>query len=435
MEGIMLKKGLMVLLLVVTSAVFVFAAGQSGGSSAAAETIELKYQVWITPNLTRDFYDGVVAAFEAKNPNVKVEIIEVSATASSGASDFIRNRIAAGDVPDVMSNLGDVPSFADAGHLWAMPLDDPDLARINDVSSVAYKGDVYKLPQSVQPQSIMYYNKDLWAKSGLTDADIPLTMDDFDKVCAKIKAAGYTPILTGGEWVPLVFWEYFIGPEITKNYPDWWTQVYAGKKKWTDPDVMELVGILDDFVKKGYFNEGALSIGYAQLEQEFLSGNGVMYPMGSWFTAAEASADKDWETGAFAVPTLDGKVNLLRSGGYGSSAAVSAASENPEMAFELVKFLVLDPEFGAKFIQADGLYSNLNPPLEYEMSQLQQDLANLTSGADYSRSMLSHVLGDAAPPGVGDFFTRGGEAILSQSYKSLEDLCQQIDDFVAETRE
>jgi hypothetical protein len=48
--------------------------------------------------------------------------------------------------------------------------------------------------------------------------------------------------------------------------------------------------------------------------------------------------------------------------------------------------------------------------------------------------MFSHVLGDAAPPGITDFFTRGGEAILSQSYKSLEDLCQQIDDFVAETR-
>ncbi len=434
MEGIMLKKGFMILLFLAASAALVFATGQSEGSSMEDETIELKYQVWITPNLTRDFYEGVVAAFEAKNPNVEVEIIEVSATASSGASDFVRNRIAAGDVPDVMSNLGDIPSFADAGHLWAMPQDDPDLARIKGVSGVAYKGEVYKLPQSVQPQSVMYYNKDLWAKSGLTENDIPYTMADLDKVCAKIKAAGYTPILTGGEWVPLVFWEYFIGPEITKNYPDFWTQVYAGKKKWTDPDIMEMVGILDDFVKKGYINEGALSIGYAQLEQEFLSGNGVIYPMGSWFTAAEASADKDWETGVFAVPTLDGKVNLLISGGYGSSGAVSADSKHPEMAFELVKFLVLDPEFGAKFIQADGLYSNLNPPLEYEMTQLQQDLADLTAGADYNRSMLSHVLGDAAPPGVGDFFTRGAEAILSQSYKSLKDISQQIDDFVAETR-
>ena len=127
-------------------------------------------------------------------------------------------------------------------------------------------------------------------------------------------------------------------------------------------------------------------------------------------------------------------MNLLISGGYGSSGAVSADSKHPEMAFELVKFLVLDPEFGAKFIQADGLYSNLNPPLEYEMTQLQQDLADLTAGADYNRSMLSHVLGDAAPPGVGDFFTRGAEAILSQSYKSLKDISQQIDDFVAETR-
>ena len=156
--------------------------------------------------------------------------------------------------------------------------------------------------------------------------------------------------------------------------------------------------------------------------------------MGSWFTAAEAAADKDFEVGCFAVPTLDGKINLLRSGGYGSSAAVSAASKHPEMAFELVKFLVLDPVYGAKFIQVDGLYSNLDPPLEYEMSQLQQDLADLTANADYSRSMFSHVLGDAAPPGVGDFFTSNGEAILTQSYSSLIDLLKRIDNFVAETR-
>jgi maltose-binding protein MalE len=313
-------------------------------------------------------------------------------------------------------------------------MDDPDLKVIKDLESVAYKGKVYSLNTSVQPQSVMYYNKDLWAKSGLTEADIPKTMAALDAVCAKIKAAGFTPILTGGEWVPLVFWEYFIGPEITKNHPQLWTEAFAGTFKWTSPEVMNLVRILDSFVKKGYINAGALSIGYAQLEQEFLGGKGVMYPMGSWFTAAEAAADKSFEVGCFAVPTLDGKVNLLRSGGYGSSPVVSAASKNPEMAFELVKHFVLDPVWGAKFIQADGLYSNLNPPLEYEMSQLQQDLADLASSADYSRSMLSHVLGDAAPPGVGDFFTKGGEAILSQSYKSLEDLGKQIDDFVTETR-
>jgi raffinose/stachyose/melibiose transport system substrate-binding protein len=299
----------------------------------------------------------------------------------------------------------------------------PDIFGLKGVDAVKYKGDIYQLPQSVQPQSILYYNKDLWAKSGLTEKDIPYTMEEFDVVCAKIKAAGYTPILTGGEWVPLVFWEYFIGPEITKNYPNWWTDVFAGKKKWTDPDVMEMVTILDSFVKKGYFNEGALSIGYAQLEQEFLTGKGVMYPMGSWFTAAEAAAEKDWETGVFAVPTLDGKVNLLRSGGHGSSAVVSAASKNPEMAYELVKFLIFDKEFGTKFIQADGLFSNLDPPLMYEMTQLQEDLANLAATADYSRSMFSHLLGETAPPGIGDFFTKNGEAILSQSYKSLEDLC------------
>jgi len=429
----MIRKTLTIVVLLLATSSLLFAGGTSEGSTAD-QTIKLKWQVWITPNLTRDFYNGAVESFTAQNPNIEIEIIEVSATASSGASDFLRNRIAAGDVPDVLSNLGDVPSFADAGHLWAMPLDDPDLDRVRDVEAALYNGKLYKIPQSVQPQSVVYYNKDLWAQAGLTEADIPTTMDELDAVCAQIKDAGLTPILTAGEWVPLVFFEYFLAPEITMHHPNLWTEVYNGDLKWTDPEFVEMLGILDSFVKKGYFNEGALSIGYAQIEQEFLSGNGVMYPMGSWYTAADANSDKDWETGCFAMPTLTGETNLVRSGGYGTSGAVAAASKNPEAAYKLVKFMVFDEEYGTKFIQADGLYSNLDPPLEYDMTQLQQDLADILANAEYSRSMFSHVLGDAAPPGVGDYFTRIGEAVLTQSYTSLKDLLATVDEFVAETR-
>jgi len=409
-----------------------FAGGQQ--ENAEEETVTLKWQVWITPNLDRDFYQEIATAFEAENPNVDVEIIETSATGSGAASDFIRNRIASGDVPDVMSNLGDIPSFADAGHLWEIPADDPDLQKVKNLKASAYNGKLYSFASSIQPQSIMFYNKKLWAASGLTENDIPKTWDEYNAVCSKIKAAGYTPLATGGEWVPIVFWDYIIGPELTKQYPDLWTDIYAGDMKWNTPEVVEILEFMDGLVKNEYVIEGALSIGYAQLEQAFLAEKSVMYAMGSWFTAAEAAAEKDWECGAFAAPTKDGVVNLTRSGGYGNGFAVSSDSENPELALKLIKKIVLDPVYGAKFLKVDGLFSNLDPALTYEMSPLQEDLAALVASADHTYPILQHVLGEAAPPGISDYFQSAAEAILSQSYSSFEDVLQNIDDFVAETR-
>jgi len=432
MEELIMKKSFLIILCMFILMPMAFAGGQQ--ENAEEETVTLKWQVWITPNLDRDFYQEIATAFEAENPNVVVEIIETSATGSGNSSDFVRNRIASGDVPDVMSNLSDIPSFADSGHLWEIPANDPDLKQVKNLMASAYNGKLYSFASSQQPQSIMFYNKKLWAESGLTEKDIPLTWDDLNTVSAKIKAAGYTPIATGGEWVPVIFWDYFVGPELSKQYPDLWADIYAGTMKWNDPEVVEILEFMDGLVKNGYIIEGALSIGYAQLEQAFLAEKSVMYPMGSWFTAAEAAAEKDWECGAFAIPTKDGKINLTRSGGYGNGFVISADSENPELALKLIKKTVLDPVYGAKFLEVDGLFSNLDPALTYEMSPLQEDLADLVASADYTYPVLQHVLGDSPPPGIGDYFTSGAEAILSQSYSSLEDLLQQIDDFITETK-
>jgi multiple sugar transport system substrate-binding protein/raffinose/stachyose/melibiose transport system substrate-binding protein len=89
----------------------------AAASAAEAAGIEISWQVWITPNLTRAYYDEVVAAFEAENPGITVNIMEADASTSSSASDFIKMRLAAGDVPDLWPNV-DIPPFADGGQLW-----------------------------------------------------------------------------------------------------------------------------------------------------------------------------------------------------------------------------------------------------------------------------------------------------------------------------
>jgi len=426
---------LMVIVCLVFFSAAVFAGGnQESAGANAEEKITLKWQIWVTPNLTRAFYEDIAAAFEAENPKVDVELVEATATGSAGSMDFIRNRLAAGDVPDLWSNFTDIPSFADAGHLWEFPAGDPDLAKVKNLMSTAYNGKLYSIGTALQPQSIMYYNKKLWAEAGLTKNDIPRTWNELESVCGKIKNAGMVPIITGGEWVPITFFDYFVGPQITKEHPNLWAEIYSGEMKWNNPEIVEILSFMDKLVKKGYIIEGALSIGYAQLEKAFLTEEAVMYPMGSWFTAAEAAADKDWETGCFAVPTKDGEINMTRSGGYGNGFVIYSGSEHPELAFKLLKKVVLDPVFGAKFIEADGLFSNLEPPLTYPMSYLQKELAAEIAELDYSYPIIQHVLGAPAPPGIGDYLKSAGEAILSQSYSSLENILQQIDNFIAETQ-
>jgi ABC-type glycerol-3-phosphate transport system substrate-binding protein len=395
----------------------------------------VKWQAWITPNLTADFYQEVVQAFEAKNPGIKVDLItEATSATDSQANNFLKLRLASGDVPDVWQNF-DIQSFAEAGQLWAFPANDPDLKKVNNLLAAEYKGKIYAFFNSVQPQSCMYYNKSMFKKAGITT--LPKNWTEFEAACAKLQKAGFTPIITGGEWVPGLIINNFLSADVGKNKPKFWTDYYAGKVKFaTTPEITDGIAFLQRLVDKGYFNKGALSIGYADLEQQFLAGKAAMYPMGSWFTAAEAKATKDFDVGVFTIPTKDGKPSMVATAGYGNSPSVYAKSPVTAEAFKLVKFFVMDPKYGAEFIKVDGLFSNLNPPLTYEMSPLQKDLAALTTKGPVVAN-LQHRLGDAGATGFFDPMTKVGQLILASGSKggTPAEIAKQFDDYVASLKQ
>ncbi len=411
-----------------TLAVVVLLAALASASLFAADKV-INWQAWVTPNLTLAFYADVVNAFQAKNPGVKVNVVEANASVMPQANDFLKLRLASGDVPDVWQNF-DIPSFADAGQLWAMPQDDPDLKRVNNLQAALYKGKLYAFFNSVQPQSCVFYNKTMFQKAGITT--LPKSWDDFLIACDKLQKAGFTPIITGGEWVPGYVFNALVSATLAETRPTFWTDKYAGKLTFqTTPEILDGIAFFEKLVDKGYFNKGALSIGYADLEGQFLAGKGAMYFMGSWFTAAEAKATKDFAVGVFPMPTKDGRTSLVASAGYGSSPSVYAKSADTADAYKLVKFFVMDPVFGAKFIQVDGLFSNLTPALTYPMSQLQQDLAALVTKGPIVGN-LQHRLGDAGATNFFDPMTKVGQLIMASGSQTAPAVyAKQFDDYVA----
>ncbi len=400
----------------------------------AAEQKEVIWQVWVTPNLTREFYDSVVTAFEAKNADITVKIVEANSGNDSQANNYLKLHLAANDAPDVWSNF-DAPDFADAGQLWAMPATDPELKKVKDLNAAAYKGKLYAFNTYVQPQGCVFYNKTLWKKAGLTTT--PKTYAEFEAACAKIKAANLVPIVTGGEWVPGYFMNVLLSTNLWAKQ-NWWTDKYAGKTSFAGtPEIIEALDFFTRLVDKGYFNKGSMSVGYAELEQQFLAGKAAMYPMGCWFTAAEAKATKDFEVGVFSFPTKSGKTNLVRTAIYGTSPSIYAKSKVIPEAWKLVKFFALDPTFNAKFIQTDGLFSNLLPAATYPMSPLQLDVATLTQKSDLLGVNLQHMMGSPGPSGISDKFASIGQLIIaagSASGKKSVDYAKELDAFVASVK-
>jgi ABC-type glycerol-3-phosphate transport system substrate-binding protein len=395
--------------------------GKEGGAQKA-----ITWQVWITPNLTRAFYDEVVQAFQKQNPNSKVSIVEANAATLANADDFIKTKLAAGDVPDLWWNIGTPAAYADSGLLWPIPATDPDLNKVRNLKATAYKGTLYSFQRSIQPLGLIFYNKKLWAQAGLSAT--PTSWAEFEDVCAKASEAGITPIITGGEWVAGMTFNTFVMPEVFHNDATWNTARWAGKVHYTDGVWVESTSFYKDLFDKGYFNKGALSLGYEALEQSFLSGKALMYPMGSWFSAAEAGATKDFEVGVFLAPTKSGAAHLMQTLNFGEWA-IYAKSKNPEAAYALAKFYIMDPTYGAKALQADGLYSNLQPPLTYTMSPLQKAIMDLVAKAVTTSGMYDTNVGMQPPAGIADEYNTFGQQILAGQVSDVAESLKQLDAF------
>lgn len=412
------------LALVLCACVIGAASGFAAGQEDADAPKEISWQVWVTPNLSLEFWQEIADAFVAGNPDVTIELIEANAAVTPAADDFIKTRIAAGDVPDLMTNIT-INVFADAGILWPLPDDDPDLQRIRNVDTARYKGVLYGLPTAVQPQGLLYYNKSLWAQAGL--GDTPRTWEEFADACATLRAAGVTPIITGGEWVAGYAFSIFTSAEVFHHNPRWYADRWAGTVSFEE-GFAEAAEYYKQLVDDGCFNKGALSVGYADLEQQFLAGKAAIYPMGSWFTAAEAAADKDFEVGVFYAPSSDGVPHLLQSLSYGSGGIYNE-SEHPDVAFELLKFALMDDVYGTKLLQVDGLFSALDPPLTYPMSVLQQEMMDMLAEPPTTSGLYGLIVGEAPPGGINAIYDRVGQAFLAGTVSDVRQALREFDDF------
>ena len=304
---------------------------------------------------TEDFDAALIKAFEAKNPNIKVNYQKIEFTDGPAK---IETAIQSKTAPDVIYDApGRVIAWAAKDLL--VPLDDVDKSKLNEaaVKASSYKDKLYMYPQGVAP-FLMGVNKDLTDKLGVTDL-LPLnkqdrswTVEEYEKFlkAVKQKDSSITPALfytksQAGDQGPRAF--------VANLYNSWITD--DAISKYTINDANGVKGL--EWVKKAY-DDGLLGQGVALEAKDaleaFKSGRAATTILFSPGIAASHASGFNYKFLPFPNNGGKAKYDYLVAGPaiFDNGDADKAAA-----AKKFVDFMVNDKDWGKRTLLASGNFS------------------------------------------------------------------------------
>ena len=166
----------------------------------------------------------------------------------------------------------------------------------------SFNGTVYGAPLYSAPWPI-FYNKSVFAKYTLQP---PTTWSEMQQVMETLKKNGVAPLgaTVDGVWSFVPFQTLLVARD-----PTLYNNLLAGKAKYTDPGVVEVMNLWADMMKKGYFTDPSsitFSTRGTNFATPFKQGKAAMAPMGTWYEATlkKAGLTAGTDYGAFTFPAI-----------------------------------------------------------------------------------------------------------------------------------
>ena len=162
-------------------------------SSGGKKTVEfMTMQSTGTPQLKA--LQGLGKKFEAKNPDITIKMVP----GTNNNENDIKVRLAGHNPPDIWNTHG---WSRDRYGNFLEPLQNrPWAKRLKPIGNDVFKtkdGKFYALPADIQVSGIMY-NQTVLDAVGIDPKSID-TWDAFEQACTKLKAAGYTPLISSNK--------------------------------------------------------------------------------------------------------------------------------------------------------------------------------------------------------------------------------------------
>ncbi len=243
--------------------------------AAAQEAVEVT--MWGNHPEWKEAMEALIAAFEAANPDVKIDF---SAVTSDQYGAKIQTAIAGGQTSDIFGELegGIAVNVPKGGDLPYIDLTDKiDISQLTDTArgQVEVDGKVYGVPLAAYTVGLAI-NNPVFAEAGV---EPPKTWDELKAAAEALKAAGVeAPIVLGGkDWVHPYF--MYIGLASSVLGPEGVAAVRKGEKSLSDPDVVAAVQLLLDLMP--YYNQGFEATDYTTAKAIFANGQGAMMVAGT----------------------------------------------------------------------------------------------------------------------------------------------------------
>jgi raffinose/stachyose/melibiose transport system substrate-binding protein len=335
-------------------------------ASASSAPITLSILTHINPP-TQQALATLDAAFEAKYPNIKVQVT----AAATGELPTVRDtRMAAKevDITEVSPFMGATnPSYVvgQPPNIWGELVEAHKFVNLSGQpflkdfipSAVQSVGGVgsgeYAIPSGTDIFTGVYYNKAIFAKYGLS---VPTTWDALMNVCKVLQAHGVPPFITGQKdgW-PAGLVMYAVQQGLWPTMTSAWG---LEKAIWTTKNAFEaplaVQALKETQAIFSYTIKGFGGIPYADAPGEFAAGKAAMTIDGTWSEPTIAQANPQLQFGYFPLPaTNNPTVNARWGGKYDIAWSIVSSSQHQAAALDWMAFYS-DPANYAKFIDTSG---------------------------------------------------------------------------------
>jgi raffinose/stachyose/melibiose transport system substrate-binding protein len=241
---------------------------------------------------------------------------------------------------------------------------------------------------------IGFYNKDAFAKAGVSA--VPTTWTELYESCAKLKKAGYTPIVygNGGQSLGALYYPWYDGSylAIGQNGGDG-KSLYNGSNAWDSAENVATFSKYAALKSKGCTNSDILT--KTNNVEDFIGEKAAMIIDGTWDTKKFTDALGD-KVSAFVPPFSDNPIKgVVEFAGQGFALTSYAAQK--QAAVDFLTFMTTDD--AAKVIDGAGLIPNKKGSTTSNRVN-QEMLAFAASGGFTTFPMLDNVIqGDVVDAG------------------------------------
>ena len=274
-------------------------------------------------------FQQLIDRYQNEHPGVTIEWIKVPGSSFDQLTQWIITREASKNVPILSGHFSVTTSAQEATNTSPWISMSPYLEKNSAYSGRPWKEDfpadalayiqgslkqIYAVTLNAY-KAAWLYNKTLWNKAGLTEADEPKNWVDFFKVLDKLKASGVIPIARGGDAFALSHayqlltsslgrkdWLAMSGGQLFASDQSRFSAVCSGTWKMDTPWNRKAAEVTKQLFQ--YWPPGSTSLQSSDIEQLWVSGKGVLW-QGTPATQGQTILRQLDENKAEGLPTFD----------------------------------------------------------------------------------------------------------------------------------